>query len=176
MENRHTLEQNTAEKGTSELNHRLDFQTILERKLFYNKTVGLGGLYRISNQGNRYRFIQQFGLIYGSVKGYKFSHRFRFDQTFENEEEVELRLRYRLGFQYPFVGFRLDEGETYLSSTVEILQKYQEGYTTELRATFSLGLLIPGGNKSEIGLDFRHDNAFAADKVFQYWLRGAFYF
>lgn len=155
---------------------RIDFQSILQRQLFLDRSIGVGFLYRFSDEGQMLRFIQQFAILSRKNQHLRLSHRFRFDQSIR-ESSTEYRLRYRLAAEIPLVGFRLDPDEIYFKAGLEALEKWRDSnFRQEFRATLSLGKSLKGNRKIEIGLDLRYDGILDESNFNSHWIRLGGYF
>src|SRR5690606_24441681 len=81
------------------------------------------------------------------------------DQTFEKDEDVQFRLRYRISFEKPLNGQEIDPKEFYLKFNNEYfgILKSSKG-NLEIRALASLGYNISDKNKIETGIDYRAED------------------
>jgi len=130
----------------------------IQRKLSPLYSIAAGGIYRISEGGNKQRLFQQIAHVQQTLSRFKIAHRLRLDKTFSNLAP-EYRIRYRLGAELPSRGFRVDPGETYFALLSEFLMKYKgDTQIPELRITTQLGYLFKGGNKGEFLFDVRIQN------------------
>ena len=128
---------------------RNHFTVGVQRKLSPLYSIAAGGMYRISESGNKQRLFQQIAHVQQTLSRFKIAHRLRLDETFSNLAP-EYRIRYRLGAELPSRGFRVDPGETYVAFLSEFLMKYKgDSQIPELRITTQLGYLFKGGNKGE---------------------------
>lgn len=155
--------------------HRIDWQLALERRLKSTTKFAAGAMYRFSDQ-NATRLFQQIGWIKSTHSTITFIQRIKADQTFRENDPVELRARYRVGVSLPLEGFNLNHNEKYLLAYTEYLAKYKTDFINEFRLKLSLGLLMKGGSKAEIGIDFRYDNPFRGVRERLYLLDFAYYF
>lgn len=164
------------DKNGSVQENRMDLQLAFQRKLKANSSIAFGGLYRVSNQQDLVRFIQQLGWVKEAYR-FKWAQRVRLDESIRNKNDIEYRLRYRLGFQLPLEGFRLDNGEKYLATTLELLGKYRnENGHLEGRAGVAYGYAFKSKNKGEFGLDYRLNSINEKIKEHQVWLSVAYFF
>lgn len=156
---------------------RLDLQLALERSLKSSIKVALGGLYRFANTQNAVRLFEQIGWVNNSGSKIEFIHRIRSDQTFRKDEDIEFRLRYRVGLSFPLQGYKLNRNEKYLLVYSEYLAKYQStDFSNELRVKVTLGQLLKNQNKAELGIDFRYDDPLQNNQERLYLLNIAYFF
>ena len=122
-----------------------------------------------------HRIIQQFTItqkLYSS----RLLHRIRTDQTFEKDEALQLRLRYRLSWEKPLSGLKVDANEFYLKINNEYLGMLQEGKgDLEIRGLANLGYSISDSNKIESGVDYRVEQLTQKIRVHKVFLNIAFY-
>ena len=87
------------------------------------------------------------------------SHRIRSDETLEKNEVIELRLRYRLSWEKPLSGLKVDAKEFYLKINNEYLGILQDGQgDLEIRGLATLGYNISDSKRVEAGIDYRIEN------------------
>jgi len=155
---------------------RVDLQLALERRLKSTTKIAAGAFYRLSDTQNATRLFQQIGWIKGTHSNVTLIYRIKADQTFRENDPIELRARYRFGISLPLQGFNLNKSEKYLLAYTEYLGKYRTDFANEFRLKLSLGLLMNGGSKAEVGIDFRYDNPFNGVRERLYLLDFAYYF
>ncbi|MEQ8909789.1 MAG: DUF2490 domain-containing protein [Vicingaceae bacterium] len=154
---------------------RLDMQAMGQRRFSGNKVVAGGLMHRRSTKTNLWRFMQQVAWVNESFR-FKFAQRIRLDQSLRKENDWEYRLRYRFGAQLPLNGLRLDAGERYLISELELLAKHRnQKEQLEVRATAAYGFQFKHGSKGELGLDYRLDGLNSQLPDHQVWLSLAFF-
>ena len=147
-----------------------DLSLLAATKIGLNNGLAFGYLARIKDDGFAYRFIQQF-TITRRVAGYRLAHRFVSDWTFDQEEDMELRLRYRVSLELPLSGQDVDPKECYLKVNNEYLNGFQGGeYDLETRIIPLLGYLITDSNKVELGVDFRVDGFVDENTRNRFWV------
>lgn len=139
---------------------RLDLEVVANKALNSSNDVGLGYLIRRQEGEFIHRFIQQYAhtdKLYSS----RLSHRFRTDQTFQKEEDVQFRLRYRASWEKPLSGLQVDSREFYLKLNNEYLGILQSSKTNlEIRGLASLGYTLGEDNRIETGADYRMEEIF----------------
>jgi hypothetical protein len=134
---------------------RLDAELIATRSLDPLHAIGGGYLIRRADKAFLHRFIQQYAIT-RKLSSSRMSHRFRTDQTWEKDESLQLRLRYRLSIEKPLNGLELDPGEFYLKLTNEYLGILQDAKgNLEIRGLASLGYDLSDSNQIETGIDYR---------------------
>lgn len=137
---------------------RFDIELIATKRLDPINTWGAGYLIRRSDGAFTHRFIQQYAITRKLLTS-RIAHRFRTDQTFEKDEAIQLRLRYRLSWEKPLNGLDVDPGEFYLKINNEYLGVLQDSQgNLEIRGLASLGLEVSDKNKIETGIDYRVEN------------------
>ena len=147
-----------------------DFTWIAAKKVQINQTLAGGYLIRIRDQKPTHRFIQQY-VITKNYSGFRLSHRFVSDQTFDEGEPLELRLRYRISTLFPLTGQSIDSKEFYLKLNHEYLNSFQQGnYDLEIRLIPFVGYTFNKNNKFEFGLDYRVNSFLENNTDNRYWL------
>ena len=154
---------------------RLDLEIVATRKLGKNTTVGGGYLIRRENSSFTHRFIQQFAVSQ-KLTASRLTHRFRTDQTFEKNETVQFRLRYRISWENPLNGPEVDPREFYLKLNNEYLGILQDGRANlEIRTLASLGYNISDRNQIETGIDYRIEKLIGSDTEHKLFLNIGLY-
>ncbi len=159
LEGRQIFFENPDPDGLSDVKfERLDVEMIAARSLDPMHALGGGYLIRRADRAFLHRFIQQYSIT-RKLSSSRMSHRFRTDQTFEKDESLQLRLRYRLSLEKPLNGLELDPGEFYLKLTNEYLGILQDAKgNLEIRGLASLGYDLSDKNQIETGIDYRMEN------------------
>jgi hypothetical protein len=148
---------------------RTDFTTLLTYQIAPNWGVGVGALSRFENNAFIFRSIQQltFNKRGPSVR---YGHRLRTDQTFEPQEDLRLRLRYRFSVEVPLQGETLNDQEFYTLWSVEQIGIHQSRKLDwEQRLSGVLGYYFNDQHKIEIGLDYRLDKFLDAPGRHRVW-------
>ena len=139
---------------------RLDLEVVANKALNSSNDVGFGYLIRREDGKFLHRFIQQYAYtqkLYSS----KLSHRFRTDETLEQDEALQLRLRYRASWEKPLSGLQVDPEEFYLKLNNEYLGILQDSKgNMEIRGLAVVGYTIGKANRIETGADYRMEEVF----------------
>lgn len=124
-------------------------------------SVSLGVLYRnidwFENFENEFRTTLQYNIK--SIKDqFRFGHRIRAEQRFFENQTI-YRFRYRLAFDIPLNGEKLNIGETYFVSTTEFLWSITklEKPLFDNRWSAQIGWLLSNKTKLQLGLEYRFD-------------------
>ncbi|WP_298893036.1 DUF2490 domain-containing protein [uncultured Psychroserpens sp.] len=141
-------------------------------KLDLKQSIALGLMYRnrgvFEDSSNEIRLTQQYNRK-SIFKTLRLGHRFRSEQRFY-DDFTAFRFRYRLAFDVPLQGLKLDVGETYLVFTNEALLTSTKIDKPELeyRVSPSIGMLISKNLNFEFGVELRLDkiNIRTAESVF----------
>ncbi len=149
---------------------RLDIELIATKSLESSHTLGGGYLIRRSGSSFTHRFIQQYAITRRLLTS-RISHRFRTDQTFEKNESIQLRFRYRVSWEKPLNGQEIDAGEFYLKVNNEYLGILQNTKgDLEIRGLASLGFDLSDRNRVETGLDYRVENLISSNATHKLFL------
>lgn len=152
-----------------------DITAVYSHKVGYNSAIAGGYMTRFRDGDVGHRAIQQFTVVQ-RLDGYRLAHRFSTDQTLMPNEDVTLRLRYRMATELPLQGSSLDPNEFYLKTTAEYLSELQSNTLGhELRIVPVIGYDFTDNNKVEMGLDYRHSSLFTDSPRARYWLKIAWY-
>lgn len=147
------LEQDHSKWNSSQ--QRVSFQSILETNNLSNLNYGIGAMFRLNYRAeNQFRAIQQISHKY-NLFSLKAGSRLRVDETWQNNNELTIRLRYRYSVQLPLNGFVLDNKEWYLKSGIELLGIFETSRTLETRYLINIGSLRKKQTKAEFGVDYR---------------------
>lgn len=132
-----------------------DFSILANRKIGLNNSLAIGYLTRFRNKEQHNRLFQQF-IISKKYNSLGVTHRFATDQTFRPYQKTEFRGRYRLAFDKPLQGNKLNPKEFYLKINNEYLISLQDKeWSNEFRLIPFLGYAFTDQNKLEIGIDYR---------------------
>ena len=131
--------------------------------------IGGGYKYRLAEpfeSGYQYehRFLQQIGFIsyFGERR---ISHRVRLEQRFRSSS-YQNRLRYRLSYDLPLEGERLDPGEKYLILSNEMMTAFNaDEADSENRALAGLGWYLNSRRKIELTLQYRTQDIFSDEGI-----------
>lgn len=147
-----------------------DISFILTKRIATNTSAGMGYLMRVEDGEIKNRAIQQISLV-KKYNNFRLAHRFMADQTFEQNDDMEFRLRYRLSSEIPLEGQSLDVNEFYLKVNNEYLNSFQGNvYDLEVRAVALIGYSLSPLNNFEIGADYRVDSFINANPRNRFWL------
>lgn len=147
-----------------------DLSLIAATKIGINTTIAGGYLMRIDEDQIKNRVIQQISYV-KRYPGFRLSHRISADQTFQQDDQTEVRLRYRLSSEIPLSGQSLDPGEFFLKVNNEYLNSFQgDEYDLELRFAAFLGYAPGLANKLEIGVDYRLDSFIDHNPRNRFWI------
>lgn len=132
-----------------------DASFVLSKKVGLNNKLGAGFLLRFKDNTIVKRSIQQFTII-APFNNFRLGHRFATDQTFENNDSMTLRLRYRITFDVSLNGQSVNTNEWYLKINNEYLNSFQSSYyDLEIRIVPLIGYVFTDNNKLEVGIDYR---------------------
>jgi hypothetical protein len=152
-----------------------DISLIAATKIGISTTIAGGYLIRIDEGQINNRAIQQISFV-KRYPGFRLSHRISSDQTFQRDDQTEVRLRYRLSSEIPLEGQSLDPGEFFLKMNNEYLNSFQgDEYDLELRLAAFLGYAFGSDNKLEIGVDYRVDSFIDNNPRNRFWISLNFY-
>lgn len=147
-----------------------DYSFITAKKVGLYETLAAGYLIRIRDQKPTHRFIQQY-VITKQYSGLRLSHRFVADETFDEGESMELRLRYRISTLFALNGQTIDPKEFYLKVNHEYVNSFQDkDYDLEIRLIPFVGYVINKDQKFEFGLDYRINSFLENETSNRYWL------
>lgn len=143
---------------------------VVTKRIATNITVGGGYLLRAVDDKFKNRAIQQISFS-KKYPGLRMAHRIMTDQTFEKNENTELRLRYRISSEIPLEGQSIDVKEFYLKINNEYLNSLQGvDYDLEVRGVALLGYSVSALNDVEIGIDYRLDSFVSGNPRNRTWL------
>lgn len=104
--------------------------------------------------GYEHRVMEQIAFL-TYLEGRRIAHRFRIEQRF-SDEDYENRWRYRIAYDAPLNGRRLDPGEKYLITSNEFLFSFnRSGSDGENRLYIGLGWFFNDKRKLEAGIQYR---------------------
>lgn len=131
--------------------------------------LGGGYLYRWDDPledgyAGEHRLMQQVGIV-TYLGDRRLAHRLRAEQRIRTSSYVN-RWRYRLGYEVPLQGERLDPGETYLNTSAEALVSFDRDFIgDESRVFAALGWFFSNRRKVEVGLQYRAQDVLAEGDV-----------
>lgn len=152
-----------------------DLVAVFSAKLFFSGTLNFGYTARFRDGIVYNRIMEQYVFI-NELSSSKFAHRIAFDQTFAKEKSSEYRFRYRIIWEKPLSGEKIDANEFYLKLGNEYLwsQKDNSG-TLEIRIVPLLGFQSAKKNKIELGIDYRLGGIYADSQKNNFWLSLSWY-
>lgn len=101
-----------------------------------------------------HRLAQQIGYLF-FIKDNRISTRFRTEQRFRDSGLVN-RWRFRVGYDFPLIGERLDVNEPYVILSNEFLPQFNTTWHgLENRLFLGIGWLLEGKKMFETGLEYR---------------------
>lgn len=150
-------EEGIKKEATFNFNETLLFATYE----FWNNVKVSGGYgFRISTLSeshlfSEHRIMQQFGAVLYARGGKRIANRLRLEQRIEGSDYIN-RWRYRIGFDSPLNGQRLDPGEMYIILTNELLWSFNRiEQNGENRLYAGVGWFFNSQYKLETGLQYR---------------------
>lgn len=117
-----------------------------------------------------HRATQQLSVVL-PYPGYRFAHRFRTDQTWQQDDTPRFRLRYRFSLELPLQGLEVDPNEWYVVFSDEPVLDYQRSLFFENRIGTIVGYVFTSGNKLETGLDYRLERIGTAVFGHEVWFK-----
>lgn len=178
FESRHfVLENNTSPSSDFKYRYSLsDFSALVGRKAGLSSKVVLGFLTRVEPDAVSFRTIQQF-IFQTKINTFRVAHRIGADQTFASNEFTEFRLRYRLSFEVPLAGQKVDVKEFYFKFNTEAINSIQNNvYDLEFRIVPNIGYVINEQHKVELGLGNRFDSFIDNQTRLTSWIALNWYF
>ena len=151
----------------------VDVSTILSIRQASNQSLNLGYLIRIRDGKIAHRLIQQYNIV-NLADGYRLAHRLGFDQEFQHETTPRFRTRYRVIFEKPLDGRKIDVHEFYIKLGVESLYNFRLE-DLEFRALPFLGYRLSGNDKIEVGVEYRWEELFNGVSSNKNWFRVTWY-
>ncbi|MBD3615559.1 MAG: DUF2490 domain-containing protein [Gracilimonas sp.] len=129
--------------------------------------VKLGGGYYYRNStpflpGYQYehRFLEQIGFI-SFIGDKRIAHRLRAEQRVRSSS-YQNRIRYRISYDFPLEGEKLDAGEKYFIVKNEMMSAFnKDAADAENRADIGLGWYFNEKQKFELGLQYRTQDIFS---------------
>ncbi|MFD2532413.1 DUF2490 domain-containing protein [Gracilimonas halophila] len=130
-------------------------------------SIKIGGGYYYRNvtpflPGNQYehRFLEQIGFV-SYIGDKRIAHRLRAEQRVRSSS-YQNRIRYRLSYDFPLEGQKLDAGEKYFIIKNEMMSAFNKDEAdAENRADIGLGWYFNDKQKFELGLQYRTQDIFS---------------
>jgi hypothetical protein len=142
--------------------------------------VGGGYYYRWSApllDGYEYehRILQQIGFI-NYIGDQRIAHRLRTEQRIRSTS-YQNRVRYRVSYDFPLEGERLDPGERYLIFSNEVMSAFnKDAADAENRFSAGMGWFFNRQQKFELGLQYRTQDIFSGDGISHLFLVSTSFF
>lgn len=142
--------------------------------------IGGGYYYRWSTpllDGYQYehRFLQQVGFI-NYIGDRRIAHRVRTEQRVRSSS-YQNRIRYRISYDFPLEGERLDPGEKYMILSNEMMTAFNRNSgDAENRFEIGLGWFFNRQQKFEVGLQYRTQDIFSGDGISHLFLVGTSFY
>lgn len=134
------------------------------RRISPSQSLAAGYLYRKvtplePQTSHEHRFTLQFSHQL-MMDVHQVSQRVRVEQRIRPSGHVQ-RIRYRAGVRSPLQGERLDPGERYLLTQIELLGSFSENpFSGENRISLHIGLLLENRQRVEVGIQHRAERMF----------------
>lgn len=151
----------TSEEGATE-GYQIDYtqvQLFATYNLWTSTKLSGGYSFRFNDLldasiGHEHRLMEQVAFL-TFLEGRRIGHRIRTEQRFREEGYIN-RWRYRVAYDMPLNGRRLDPGEKYLITSNEFLVSFNGiGSDGENRLYIGLGWFINDKRKLETGIQYR---------------------
>lgn len=142
-------------------NRQIDLVHFSTYNLDYNHSLSFGLQYRFregfDGGSNEVRLTQQFNYTKQNL-ALRFGHRVRLEQRILDELTI-IRSRYRFAVDFPLNGEKIDVGEAYLVTSMEMLLSLSHNIKPEFdhRTTGQLGWKIAEHLKLQAGLEYRFE-------------------
>ena len=156
LESRHALYERI-QSGDDVFEHsykQLEASAIVSVKTRVNQSLS-GGYTFIERPGaDQHRLLQQYSIV-SSFDAFRLGHRFASDQMFW-DDNLEIRVRYRITFEKPLAGDRVDPKEFYFKSNNEYLLSFEDNSSDlEIRVLALIGYEFNSANSIEFGPGYR---------------------
>lgn len=156
--------------------YRTDLMLFFDRNLRPGVSIGLGIFHRFQENEDGNRIIQQLAVLQ-RMRNLRINHRLRTDQTFTQNENLEVRLRYRFSMEIPLEGSEVDFGEYYLVLSEEPIFSLKGGeFEIENRTALALGKLYNSNEKLEWAVDYRTDGFIQDGFRTRLWAKISYYY
>ena len=152
-----------------------DISLIAGRKVSLKTSLAAGYLVRVEPDAVSHRAIQQLTIV-NRYSGFRLSHRFSADQTFQRDEATEFRFRYRISSEFALQGQSVDPGEYFFKLNNEYLYSIQgKADDVEIRLGAFVGYSLKPETKIELGIDYRADSFIDSSSRHRLWFAVNFY-
>lgn len=136
-----------------------------------NQSFNFGYILRFRGSETIHRTFQHYNFIQFE-NTFRLGHRIAFEQFYQTKKQVNFRIRYRLSFEKPLHGERIDVKEFYIKFGNEYLYDFSQ---LEIRFTPYLGYRLTNKDSVEFGLDYRSSNLFTVNTQNNLWFRVTWY-
>ncbi|MCF2447095.1 DUF2490 domain-containing protein [Dyadobacter sp. CY345] len=154
---------------------RTDLGFMLTKKVSADNSLGGGYMVRMEDGSFTHRLSQQFSSV-NTLEVLSIAHRVVADETFNNVDPAEFRLRYRLGMELPLNGQQVDPKEFYGKFNNEYLGIFAgSNPDLEIRGLLSLGYNAADNNKLELGFEYRINGFNESVNAQQFWVTIAWF-
>jgi hypothetical protein len=124
--------------------------------------------------GREHRIMEQIAFV-SFLGERRLAHRIRTEQRFQDQEFIN-RWRYRLAYEFPLQGERLDPGEKYLITSNEVLFSFNAWEQfAENRLYLGIGWYFSNKRKIEAGLQYRLQELGTGKPENAIWFTTAYY-
>lgn len=168
--------QDTETENPQFTHYRTDLMMFLDRSIMPGVSVSLGVFHRFQENEDGNRIIQQLSILQ-RMRNLRINHRFRTDQTFIKNDDLEVRFRYRFSIEIPLEGDEVNPGEFYTVLSEEPIFSFKGGdFEIENRLAVALGKLINSQEKLEWALDYRTDGYIQEGFRTRLWIKISYYY
>ena len=176
VENQEVIYNNRDVENPQFKHYRTDLMLFFDRNIRPGMSVALGVFHRFQDDEDANRIIQQLAVLQ-RMRSLRINHRFRTDQTFTKNEDLEVRFRYRFSLEIPLEGAEVDPGEMYMVFSEEPIFSSKSGdFEIENRVVVALGKMINKQEKFEWALDYRTDGFIQEGFRTRLWAKISYYY
>lgn len=156
--------------------YRTDLMLFFDRSIRPGMSVAVGIFHRFQENEDGNRIIQQLAILQ-RMRNIRINHRLRTDQTFTQNDDLEVRFRYRFSMEIPLEGAEVDFGEYYLVLSEEPIFSLKGGeFEIENRTAIALGKLYNSNEKLEWAVDYRTDGFVQEGFRTRLWAKISYYY
>ena len=176
VENQEVIYNNRDVENPQFKHYRTDLMLFFDRNIRPGMSVALGVFHRFQDDEDANRIIQQLAVLQ-RMRSLRINHRFRTDQTFTKNEDLEVRFRYRFSLEIPLEGAEVDPGEMYMVFSEEPIFSSKSGdFEIENRVVVALGKMFNKQEKFEWALDYRTDGFIQEGFRTRLWAKISYYY
>lgn len=151
----------------------VDYSTFLSIKTANKHSFSLGYILRFINEDIVHRSIEQYNLIHKTEK-MTFDHRFRFEQFYIKNVDIQYRTRYQFTLKKPLFKNINNGLDWYVKLSNEYLYQFNEK-NFEIRLSPYLGYNIGKNDKIEFSIDYRVAKLLDSNQFNSLWFRTTCY-